>query len=178
MSTSMAENESRVLRPRLQAPNYAIEPLTNMSPSPELSTSPQKPKRTSTASIMKNHSAPPAATPPSSLESTLPPVPEYTPMTSYHPLHLAHTRLPTSLLNLKHVSCNGIYYYRYYSLPWRWILPIWDFPSDAYSLPCSLYLPYCYSFLLGSTSLCSLIYSPRSLCPIGILYASYYVLLD
>lgn len=109
MSTSMAQNESIVLRPCLQAPNYAIEPQTNMSPSPELSTIPQIPKRTSMASIMKNHSAPPAATPPSSLESTLPPVPEYTPMTSYHPLHLAHTRLPTSLLNLKLVSPASIF---------------------------------------------------------------------
>ena len=24
-------------------------------------------------------------------------------------------------------ECNGIYYYRYYSLPWHWILPIWGF---------------------------------------------------
>ena len=81
---------------------------------------------------------------------------------------------PLSLMS----GCNGIYYYRYYLLPWRWILPIWDFPSNAYSLPCSLYLPCWYNFLLGSTFLCSLIYSPRSLYPIGILYASYYVLLD
>ena len=114
MSTSMTEKESRVLRPRLQAPNYTIEPLSYMTPSPELSTSPQKQKRTSTARIMKNHSASPAATPPSLLESTLPPVPEYTPMTSYHPLHLAHIRLPTSLLNLKHVSF--CFYLQIYSL--------------------------------------------------------------
>ena len=45
-------------------------------------------------------------------------------------------------------------------------------------LPCFLYLPHCYSSLLGSTFLCSLIYFLRSLYPIGILYASYYVLLD
>ena len=48
-------------------------------------------------------------TPSPLLESTLPPVPEYTPMTSYHPLHLAHTRLPTSLLNYKHVSPASIF---------------------------------------------------------------------
>ena len=51
-------------------------------------------------------------------------------------------------------------------------------PSNAYSLLYFLYLPYCYSFLLGSTFLCSLIYFPRPLYPIRILYASYYVLLD
>lgn len=58
---------------------------------------------------MKDHSAPPAATPTSSRESTLPPVPEYTPMTSYYLLHLAHTRLPTSFLNLNHVSHASIF---------------------------------------------------------------------
>lgn len=56
------------------------------------------------ASIMKCHLVPPAAPPPLSLESTLPPVPEHTPMTRYHLLHQAHTQLPTSILNLKHVT--------------------------------------------------------------------------
>jgi len=45
MSTSMAERERRVLHPHLQAPNYTIKPLPNMSPSPELSASRQKQKK-------------------------------------------------------------------------------------------------------------------------------------
>ena len=49
------------------------------------------------------------------------------------------------------------------------------FPSTESFL--TLYLPYCYSFLLGSTSLSSLITIFHSLDPIGKPYASYYVLL-
>src|SRR6201996_2761694 len=49
---------------------------------------------------------------------------------------------------------------------------------NANFLPCSLYLPYCYSFLLGSTFPCSPIFSPCPCTQIRILYASYYVLLD
>ena len=40
-----------------------------------------------------------------------------------------HSPVPKVPSWLLHGHCNGIYYYRYYSLPWRWILPIWDFPS-------------------------------------------------
>ena len=51
----------------------------------------------------------------------------------------------------------------------------YDFPSNKLFL--TLHHPYCYSFVLGSSFISSLITTFRFLYPIGKPYASYYVLL-